>query len=62
MLFSYFDNIERLSQTDYLPEQQDVLRSRAKTTGIIEIEFDVDRVHFRMVNINSCNKINLNTG
>ena len=53
MLFSYFDNIERLSQTDYLPEQQDVLRSRAKTTGIIEIEFDVDRVHFRMVNINS---------
>jgi hypothetical protein len=44
---SYFDNIDRISASDFVPNEQDVLRSRAKTTGIIEIEFDVDKTHFR---------------
>jgi len=47
----YFDNIDRLSSSDYVPTEQDVLRSRAKTTGIIEIEFDVEKTHFRMVDV-----------
>lgn len=47
----YFDNIDRLSASDYVPSVDDVLRSRAKTTGIIEIEFDVEKTHFRMVDV-----------
>jgi len=47
----YFDNIERLVEVDYIPTIQDVLRSRTKTTGIIETEFDIDDVHFRMVDV-----------
>jgi len=47
----YFDNIERLAAPDYVPTVDDVLRSRAKTTGIIEIEFDVAGTRFRMVDV-----------
>jgi len=47
----YFDAIDRLTQPDYIPTEQDVLRSRTKTTGIIETEFDVEDVHFRMVDV-----------
>jgi len=47
----YFDNIERIAQPGYTPDPQDVLRSRAKTTGIIETEFDVEKTHFRMVDV-----------
>lgn len=47
----YFDNIDRLSANDYQPTDQDVLRSRAKTTGIIEITFEVEKTQFRMVDV-----------
>ena len=32
----FFENVERLSTPDYLPSNQDILRSRVRTTGIIE--------------------------
>jgi len=47
----YFDNIERLASKDYVPNEQDVLRSRAKTTGIIETEFTLEKTKFRMVDV-----------
>lgn len=47
----YFDAIQRVSAADYVPTPQDVLRSRTKTTGIIETEFDVQGTHFRMVDV-----------
>lgn len=47
----YFDAIVRISAEDYVPTEQDVLRSRAKTTGIIETEFEVDGVKFRMCDV-----------
>jgi guanine nucleotide-binding protein G(i) subunit alpha len=47
----YFDAIERLVQHDYVPTPQDVLRSRTKTTGIIETEFEVEGSHFRVVDV-----------
>jgi len=47
----YFDRLDKLVRPDYIPDEQDVLRSRAKTTGIIETEFDVDKMHFRMVDV-----------
>jgi guanine nucleotide-binding protein G(i) subunit alpha len=47
----YFDSIDRLVAPDYQVSQEDVLRSRTKTTGIIETEFDVKGTHFRMVDV-----------
>eukprot|EP00026_Physarum_polycephalum_P008188 Phypoly_transcript_08267.p1 GENE.Phypoly_transcript_08267~~Phypoly_transcript_08267.p1 ORF type:complete len:388 (+),score=56.20 Phypoly_transcript_08267:98-1165(+) len=47
----YFDSIDRLTAPDYQVSQEDVLRSRTKTTGIIETEFDVKGTHFRMVDV-----------
>jgi len=47
----YFESIDRLSADDYIPTEQDVLRSRAKTTGIIETEFNLEHTHFKMVDV-----------
>jgi len=47
----YLDAIDRIAAADYIPMEQDVLRSRAKTTGIIETEFIVERTKFRMVDV-----------
>ena len=35
----FLDALDRLSLTDYIPSEQDILRSRAKTTGVVEIFF-----------------------
>jgi GTPase SAR1 family protein len=47
----YFESVDRLAREDYVPSEQDVLRSRAKTTGIIETEFTVEKTKFRMVDV-----------
>jgi len=47
----YFDAIDRIMQPDYLPSEQDVLRSRAKTTGIIETDFDLKGSKFKLVDV-----------
>jgi len=47
----YFEAIDRLASDDYIPSEQDVLRSRAKTTGIIETEFAVEKTQFKMVDV-----------
>lgn len=46
-LLSYFENMERLLKPDYVPDEQDVLRSRVQTTGIIETSFRVDKLVYR---------------
>ncbi|KAI8928370.1 guanine nucleotide binding protein, alpha subunit [Entophlyctis helioformis] len=47
----YFDAIDRIGSPDYLPTDQDVLRSRVKTTGITETTFQVGRLTYRMVDV-----------
>jgi len=47
----YFDNIERLAKKEYVPDLQDILRSRSKTTGITETEFEIENTKFRMVDV-----------
>lgn len=44
---SYLSDLERISAADYLATEQDILRARAPTTGIIEYPFDLDGVVFR---------------
>lgn len=45
------DNVERYAAPDFIPTPEDVLRCRARTTGIHEIEFDFENLHFRMVDV-----------
>lgn len=48
----YFDHVERLADSDYIPSIQDILLSRARTTGIVEIQFTTQEgVRFRMVDV-----------
>ncbi|KAF7625433.1 hypothetical protein AFLA_002295 [Aspergillus flavus NRRL3357] len=47
----YFDAIERIAQPDYLPTDQDVLRSRVKTTGITETTFIIGDLTYRMFDV-----------
>lgn len=47
----YFTEIDRIAQEDYLPSTQDALRSRIKTTGIIETHFSVGNTNFTLVDV-----------
>ncbi|KAJ0013001.1 hypothetical protein NQD34_017335 [Periophthalmus magnuspinnatus] len=47
----YLNNLDRIGDPAYVPTQQDVLRVRVPTTGIIEYVFDVEKVVFRMVDV-----------
>lgn len=44
---SYLNQLDRITAPDYLPSEQDVLRSRVKTTGIVETKFCVKDLNFR---------------
>lgn len=46
-IHSYLNDLERLIQPGYVPTEQDVLRSRVKTTGIIETQFSFKDLNFR---------------
>ncbi|CAB1319466.1 unnamed protein product [Coregonus sp. 'balchen'] len=47
----YMNALDRIAEASYLPTQQDVLRVRVPTTGIIEYPFDLQSVIFRMVDV-----------
>ncbi|CAF0887397.1 unnamed protein product [Didymodactylos carnosus] len=47
----YLDSIDRIASPSYLPTEQDVLRVRVPTTGIIEYPFDLENIIFRMVDV-----------
>jgi guanine nucleotide-binding protein G(i) subunit alpha len=47
----YFDNIARVAAPDYMPNDQDVLRSRVKTTGITETTFIIGDLTYRMFDV-----------
>ncbi|XP_058138251.1 guanine nucleotide-binding protein subunit alpha-11 [Dasypus novemcinctus] len=47
----YLTDVDRIAAVGYLPTQQDVLRVRVPTTGIIEYPFDLENIIFRMVDV-----------
>ncbi|KAL9938651.1 hypothetical protein V8E36_002370 [Tilletia maclaganii] len=47
----YFDSIERMADPNYIPTDQDVLRSRVKTTGITETHFQIGELHYRLFDV-----------
>ncbi len=46
-MLSYLDSIDRIVSPGYLPTEQDILRVRVPTTGIIEYPFDLENIIFR---------------
>ena len=44
---SYFQEMDRILGGDYTPNEQDVLRSRVRTTGVVETAFKVGRLTYR---------------
>lgn len=49
---SYFlDKIDELTEESYLPELQDILRSRVRTTGIIEEIFKVEGANLKIIDV-----------
>ncbi|CAL8082423.1 unnamed protein product [Orchesella dallaii] len=47
----YLSDLDRIGAPDFLPTEQDILRARVPTTGIIEYPFDLDSIIFRMVDV-----------
>jgi len=47
----YLMEIDRVAALNYLPTEQDILRVRVPTTGIIEYPFDLEEIRFRMVDV-----------
>ncbi|CAH8475240.1 unnamed protein product [Schistosoma turkestanicum] len=49
---SYFlDSLDRLSSHSYVPTQQDVLRTRVRTSGIAETHFSFKGLNFKMLDV-----------
>lgn len=47
LFISYISDLARIEAPEYLPTEQDILRARAPTTGILEYPFDLDGIVFR---------------
>jgi GTPase SAR1 family protein len=47
----FFSRIDEIMQPNYIPTEQDVLRSRVPTTGIVENSFEIDGNSFRMLDV-----------
>ncbi|GAA6007822.1 hypothetical protein JCM11491_003977 [Sporobolomyces phaffii] len=47
----FFDNIERIGSPGYLPDDQDILRTRVRSTGIVEETFAVKHQRLRVFDV-----------
>jgi len=47
----FFERLDDIAMPDYIPSEQDVLRSRVRTTGIIENDFEIQGNKFKMVDV-----------
>lgn len=47
----FLDDLDRIGAADYEPSEQDILRTRVKTTGIVEVHFTVKNLNFKMFDV-----------
>ncbi|CAD5223772.1 unnamed protein product [Bursaphelenchus okinawaensis] len=47
----FLDNLDRLANPNYVPNEQDILLTRIKTTGIVEVQFNIKNVEFRVFDV-----------
>ena len=48
---SYLNALDRIVEPSYVPTEQDVLRTRVKTTGIVETQFTFKALLFKMFDV-----------
>ena len=48
---SFLDGLDRLGAKDYQPTEQDILRTRVKTTGIVEVHFSFKNLNFKLFDV-----------
>jgi len=47
----FFDRLDEIAKPGYIPTEQDVLRSRVRTLGIVENSFEIDGNKFKMFDV-----------
>ncbi|KFB50440.1 GTP-binding protein (o) alpha subunit, gnao [Anopheles sinensis] len=47
----FLDDLDRLGAKDYQPTEQDILRTRVKTTGIVEVHFSFKNLNFKLFDV-----------
>ncbi len=47
----FFSNLDRISSGEYVPNENDVLRARSKTTGISETRFNMGQLSIHMFDV-----------
>jgi GTPase SAR1 family protein len=47
----FFERLSVVVQPGYVPTQQDVLRSRIRTTGVVEHDFEIENNKFKMIDV-----------
>jgi len=47
----FFERLKEIARDDYIPSEQDVLRCRVRTTGIVENTFEIEGNHFKMFDV-----------
>lgn len=43
--------MDRLGRKEYMPTEQDILRTRVKTTGIVEVHFSFKNLNFKLFDV-----------
>lgn len=47
----FIEHLERIAAEEYEPTEQDILRTRVKTVGIVEREFEMQDLRLSMVDV-----------
>jgi len=47
----YLNSLDKIMVKDYIPTESDVLHTRVTTVGIVETEFEYEKLRFRMVDV-----------
>jgi len=47
----FLDRFEVIAAANYIPSEQDVLRTRVRTTGIVENNFEIEGVEYKMFDV-----------
>lgn len=47
----FLDNLDRIGQLNYIPSKQDILFARKATKGIVEHDFFIKKIPFKMVDV-----------
>jgi len=47
----FFQNIDRINDSKYQPNYNDILRCRVKTTGIVEVDYNIQKSLFKLVDV-----------